>query len=237
MACHVYDTKYYKVMTIALCDMQSKDAKAQELFWTQLNSVMRENGVEDVNFKGFMADSAQANWNAVRKVYGNGDPAVCMEGREHTCLFHWTLCLQRTTTRNIKPEFHDQHKELCNQWKDAKTQEEADTKYNVIKAWWVFSGAATSPSAVRALNDWMAFWQFRYRQWGGYMQLVSHRCTKPLQDIVQSSKSSCSCLDLVLMCHVCFFCRICQLMRGLTCHHATWQRRFTTGGFSNPGIK
>ena len=61
MASHVYDSKYCKVMTIAICDMQSKDAKAQELFWMQLNIVMRENGVDIVNFEGFMADSAQAN--------------------------------------------------------------------------------------------------------------------------------------------------------------------------------
>ena len=173
MASHIYNSKYCKVMTIAICDMQSEDAEAQELFWTQLNTVMRENGVDTVNFKGFMADSAQANWNAVRKVYGSGDPRVCMEGREHTCLFHWMLCLQRATTKNIKLEFHDQHKELCKQWKDANIQEEAETRYNVIRAWWVSSGAATSPSAVRALNDWMAFWHFHYRQWGGYMQLVS----------------------------------------------------------------
>ena len=71
--------------------------------------------MDTVNFKGFMADSAQANWNVVRKVYGSGDPGVCMEGRECTCLFHWTLCLQRATTKNIKLEFHDQHKELCKQ--------------------------------------------------------------------------------------------------------------------------
>ena len=135
MASHVYGSKYCKVMTIAICDMQSEDAEAQELFWTQLNTVMRENGVDTVNFKGFMADSAQANWNAVRKVYGTGDLRVGMEGRERTCLFHWTLCLQRATTKNIKLEFHDQHKELCKQWKDAKTQEEAETRYNVIRAW------------------------------------------------------------------------------------------------------
>jgi hypothetical protein len=29
MACHVYDLAYCKVMTIAICDMQSKDTKVQ----------------------------------------------------------------------------------------------------------------------------------------------------------------------------------------------------------------
>ena len=32
MASHIYDSKYCKVMTIAICDMQSEDAEAQELF-------------------------------------------------------------------------------------------------------------------------------------------------------------------------------------------------------------
>jgi hypothetical protein len=36
---------------------------------------MVKNDVPNVNFKGFMADSAQANWNAVRAIYGDGDPS------------------------------------------------------------------------------------------------------------------------------------------------------------------
>ena len=48
-------------------------------------------------FKGFMADSAQANWNAIRIVYGNGDPKVPMEGREKTYYFHWTQSLEKHT--------------------------------------------------------------------------------------------------------------------------------------------
>ena len=32
MACHVYDSLYSKVMTIAMCDMQSEDCTAQILF-------------------------------------------------------------------------------------------------------------------------------------------------------------------------------------------------------------
>ena len=35
--------------------------------------------MDDIQFKGFMADSAQANWNAVRIVYRGGDPTVPME--------------------------------------------------------------------------------------------------------------------------------------------------------------
>jgi hypothetical protein len=64
----MYDVAYCKVMTIALCDMQSKDMKVQCIMWRELNDLMRKNSMENPNFKGFMADSAQANWNAVQIV-------------------------------------------------------------------------------------------------------------------------------------------------------------------------
>jgi hypothetical protein len=54
----VYDATYCKVMTITVCDMQSKDMKVQCIMWRKLNNLMRKNGVENPNFKGFMADSA-----------------------------------------------------------------------------------------------------------------------------------------------------------------------------------
>ena len=88
MACHVYDTEYKKVMTIAMCDMQSEDTEVQVQFWRSLNAIMRRHGVENPNFKGFMADSAMVNWNAVCIVYGNGSTNVEMENRERTCLLH-----------------------------------------------------------------------------------------------------------------------------------------------------
>jgi hypothetical protein len=59
---------------IAVCDMQSKDTKVQCIMWRDFNEPMQKNGMEKPNFKGFMADSAQANWNTVRIVYGSGDP-------------------------------------------------------------------------------------------------------------------------------------------------------------------
>ena len=40
LACHVYDSKYCKVLIIACCDMQSDDDVAQTFFWENLNSVM-----------------------------------------------------------------------------------------------------------------------------------------------------------------------------------------------------
>jgi hypothetical protein len=58
MACHVYDFAYCRVMTIAVCNMQSKDATAQSVLWRNLNDVMAKHGVPEPKFKGFMADNA-----------------------------------------------------------------------------------------------------------------------------------------------------------------------------------
>ncbi len=172
MACHVYVSTICKVLTIACCDMQSEDQKAQILFWENLNKVMAENDVPHVNFKGFMADSAQANWIAVRTVYGSGDPTEPMVEKERSCYFHWMANLDKYTTKYIRLSLQSQHKMMCLDYRDAKTQLEADTKYEAIRAWWLSSGAATEDD-LPALSEWLGFWHHRYRQWGGQMILVS----------------------------------------------------------------
>ncbi len=61
LACHVYDSFYCKVMMIAICDMKFENMEVQCVMWRNLNKVKVNNGVPNPNFKGFMANSAQAN--------------------------------------------------------------------------------------------------------------------------------------------------------------------------------
>ena len=136
MACHVYDSQYCRVMTVAVCYMQSEDCKAQCVMWRCLNEVMARYRLLIVNFKGFMADSAGANWNAVRKIYRTGDPHTKMPNRECTCLLHWTTSMNRHTDNHIKKEFQEQHCLLCKQYKDSKMSAEAEVQYLAIRAWW-----------------------------------------------------------------------------------------------------
>ena len=72
-----------------------------------------------VNFKGFMADSAQTNWNAVRKVYDVGDPSLPMVGHECTCIFYWSQSLDKVTQKYIKTFLQFQHKQLNKDYKKA----------------------------------------------------------------------------------------------------------------------
>ena len=55
MVCHIYDLQYYRVMTVAVCGMQSEDCEAQCFMWRCLNKVMARYGLMIVNFKEFMA--------------------------------------------------------------------------------------------------------------------------------------------------------------------------------------
>lgn len=52
-----------------------------------LNNVMADNGVPKVNFKGFMAKNVQADWNAMKKIYGGSGLHILMVNRERTCSF------------------------------------------------------------------------------------------------------------------------------------------------------
>ena len=155
MACHSYNSRYCGVMTIVVCDMQSEDCEAQCIMWTCLNEVMARHGLKPVNFKGFIVDSAGANWNAVRKIYSSGDPHTMMEDHEQTCLLHWLTSLNRHTDNYIKSEFQEQHRVICEQYKDSKTSTEAEVRYVAIKVWWQSSGTADE-SSLKQLEQWLA---------------------------------------------------------------------------------
>ena len=53
---HVYDPDCCSIMTIVVCNMQSKKADAQERVWLSLYAIMEKHGMANVNFKGFMGD-------------------------------------------------------------------------------------------------------------------------------------------------------------------------------------
>ena len=88
LGAHIYDPIHCKVITIYCCDMKSEMANHQKQMWMSLIAVMEKHGVTDVNFARFMADKAQANFNAVREVFGSGEKTQLMLGRKRTCQFH-----------------------------------------------------------------------------------------------------------------------------------------------------
>ncbi len=87
---------------------------------------MVKNGVPHPNFKGFMTNNVQANWNVLRIMYNFGDPNEPMVDKECTCYFHWTQSMDRHTKQQIESKLHEQHKTLCYECKNATSLEEVD---------------------------------------------------------------------------------------------------------------
>jgi hypothetical protein len=149
MACYVYDSTYCRVMTIAVCDMQSEDAAAQIVLLKNFNDVMARYGIPEPKFKGFMVDSVQANWNVVKVIYGSGNTTIPMKDQERTCLFHWAQSLEKHTKADIRADLQHQHRhrQLCRQYKNAAS--ESETRYLAIRAWWLSSRATTEQGLSR----------------------------------------------------------------------------------------
>jgi predicted 2-oxoglutarate/Fe(II)-dependent dioxygenase YbiX len=82
-----------------------------------------------------MADSAQANWNAIRVLYDSGDATILMKNQERTCLFHWIQSLEKHTKVDICIDLQDQHRQLCRKYKNATSLSESQTYYLAIRAW------------------------------------------------------------------------------------------------------
>jgi predicted 2-oxoglutarate/Fe(II)-dependent dioxygenase YbiX len=104
------------------------------VLWKNLNDVMARHGVHESKFKGFMADSAQAKWNAVRVIYGTGDATIPMKDQERTCLFYWAQSLEKHTKADILADLQHQHQQLCRQYKNATSASESETRYLTIRA-------------------------------------------------------------------------------------------------------
>jgi hypothetical protein len=49
---------------------------------------MKKRGVQNVDFKGFMVDCVEGSFNAIKTLFGSGDPKLLMENQECTCLYH-----------------------------------------------------------------------------------------------------------------------------------------------------
>jgi hypothetical protein len=87
-------------MTLAMCDMKTKNQLAQSLFWRKLNAKCQEHGVKEVQFVGFIADFAHANWLVVQEVQNKGKE---MTGCERSCQFHFEENLGKWIDDHVAP--------------------------------------------------------------------------------------------------------------------------------------
>jgi hypothetical protein len=159
-------------MTIAICDMQFENVDTQERVWLSMLSILEKHGLTNVNFKGFMCDSAQANFSAVRVIFGSGDPSIPMANKERTCFFHWKMALEWHTKQLIRPDLEAEHIRLYQEYRKCQSISDANATMASIKTWW-FSSGSVSEARLKELNSWMDFWHFRFEQWGSHIYEVT----------------------------------------------------------------
>ena len=68
-------------MTIVIGDMICEMAKVQK-------QILKEHGLMVVNFKGFIANSTQVNFNAIWNFFGLGNKNTPMSNKKRICQFH-----------------------------------------------------------------------------------------------------------------------------------------------------
>ncbi len=68
-----------------ICSLRT--LKFNDLCGQSFNETMLKHKFPKPDFKGFMVDSAQINWNAVIIIYGLKDPSIKIVDKECTCLF------------------------------------------------------------------------------------------------------------------------------------------------------
>jgi hypothetical protein len=80
-----------------------------------------KNGILNQNFKGFMVNNAQTNWNSMWTMYNFGDPSEPMVDREQIYFFHYSQSIMNWHTKQQIKLYKNanQHKELCYEYKNA----------------------------------------------------------------------------------------------------------------------
>lgn len=179
-----------ELLTIATYEMKEEDMEAQCLFWDSLNEVMEKNGCKPADFCGFMADEAQANWNAIRHVFNNGKDNILI-GRERSCLFHWEQSMVGHTIKYIVSTSQFEHKQMCEKWRMAPSRETAASEARLIRQWW--RNGNCMHKNLPTMDSWLSWWEVRIAHWGNVMIAVERsndHANTPRTNLAESKHGS-----------------------------------------------
>ena len=175
MAAHVYDHHLQRLLTIAVCEMKLVNKENQIKFWKIFNEVVGCARLPKPKFRGFMADAAQANYNAVCHVYGvtdglNGIPdelvRVTTIGTNKpdtimsTCYFHFVQSICDHTNKWILEKFWTHHIEMCKHWANAPANDEFWRIAQELEDWWTTS-SVVEESNIQHMLAWKSWWMAR----------------------------------------------------------------------------
>lgn len=125
-------------------------------------------GVHNVSIKGFMADNAIAGWNAVCKMFFNGERRP---EQERSDAFHFMQSYVRHTNEGVKDEKRQEHDAMFSRLKKARDYVAAHHVKDKIVEW--YGQGNCKPGQMLMLMGWITWWVTRWRQWGQWIRLVS----------------------------------------------------------------
>ena len=181
MSAHVYDHLYRGLCTIFVCELVSEDTMALQTAWTIMRRICAENGIENVEFSGFIADNVAPGWNAIRNVWWGGK---VNSKKERSDSFHWAQSVEQVA-KYIVPGKRWQHKELLDSLRHAGNVIEAYRTFERIKTWWSEGNAL--PGKEKDLTTWLAWWIVRFSQWGNFIRLVNFSRVNIVRDFCSLS--------------------------------------------------
>ena len=147
----VYHPASRKLMRLATMEVQGETSESTALFWENLNSMLREvKQDEGISFNPslFITDEAGANFNGIRKVFGEDGVK-----KTRTCQFHYKQSLHRMLTK-FPPDLYDvrnEFEELMTQLLTVTTLNEFhELKNRIVQL------CALLPSLEHGVNWWFA---------------------------------------------------------------------------------
>ncbi|CAM6096679.1 unnamed protein product [Calypogeia fissa] len=169
---HIYDHHLPALSTIFTCELKAQDPESQETAWRLMVDVASRNGVREVNIKGFMADNAEAGWQAVHRVFFNGLPDP---SREQSDLFHFKQSFVLHANEGIPFEKREEHKLMWDRMHDAPNMVLVYRIKDEITDWWKAGNYVERK--LMMLICWIAWWVIQWRQWANWLRRVSLRPT------------------------------------------------------------
>jgi hypothetical protein len=64
--------------------------------------MFEKQGLNNPNFKGFMVDNVQENFNVIQRFFGSRDAFFSLVNKECTCLSHWSQSMEKHAKKLIQ---------------------------------------------------------------------------------------------------------------------------------------
>lgn len=99
-----------------------------------------------------------------------------MQDRERSCEWHWKHSLQ-LHSKYVNVKSQQEHKDMCEKWQIASTEEAAYTEARLIRSWW--RNGHVQDCNIPSMDIWMSWWEVHIAHWGNVMTKIEGSADGP----------------------------------------------------------